>query len=72
MAGYFELMNKSDFVCSVKVFQQESEPLREASLPSYTTGEDEEKEERARGREVSECLSGLRSCKQCDVVIHSC
>jgi hypothetical protein len=38
-AGYFELINKSDFVCCVRVFQGGSEPLREASLPSYTTRE---------------------------------
>jgi hypothetical protein len=36
-AGYFELINKSEFVCCIRVFQAESEPLREASLPTYTT-----------------------------------
>ena len=36
VAGYFELLNKSEFACGVRVFQAESEPLREASLPTYT------------------------------------
>jgi hypothetical protein len=38
MAGYFELLNKSDFVVCLKVYQAESETIREASLPTYTTG----------------------------------